>query len=362
VSNLPQLRVEPLFRNLIRGGDMIDLESLWGTGKDFLGVRYPIIAGAMTWISDSHFTAAVSNAGAFGSLAAGNMPPELLDEEIKKVQKKTDRPFAVNLITIAPNYKDHLRVAADNRVPFIVFAGSFPRRGEIQAAKDSGARVMSFASTESIARHLIDNGVDALILEGSEAGGHVGHVSLGILLQQVLFRVKDVPVFTAGGIASGAYIAHLLLMGAAGVQLGTYFVCTDECRTHPRFKEAFIRARARDAVATPQISSDLKVVAVRALRNQGLEEFNRLQMELVAKRKAKEITHAEAQFEVEKFWVGALRRAVQEGDTEHGSVMAGQSIGLVSGVRPLKETLESLLSETQAELDRVEARLSSLKA
>ena len=202
---------------------MIELDALWKTGKDFLGTRYPIIAGAMTWISDSHFTAAVSEAGAFGSLAAGNMPPELLHEEIQRVRQATDKPFAVNLITIAPNYKEHLRVAAENKVPFIVFAGSFPRRPEIRAAKESGARVMSFASTESIARHLIDNGVDALILEGSEAGGHVGHVSLGILLQQVLFRVKDVPIFTAGGIATGAYIAHLLLMGAARGPAGHVF-------------------------------------------------------------------------------------------------------------------------------------------
>jgi len=341
---------------------MIELDALWKTGKDFLGTRYPIIAGAMTWISDSHFTAAVSESGAFGSLAAGNMPPELLHEEIQRVRQATDKPFAVNLITIAPNYREHLRVAAENKVPFIVFAGSFPRRPEIRAAKESGARVMSFASTESIARHLIDNGVDALILEGSEAGGHVGHVSLGILLQQVLFRVKDVPIFTAGGIATGAYIAHLLLMGAAGVQLGTYFVCTEECRTHPRFKEAFIRARARDAVSTPQISSDLRVVAVRALRNKGLDEFNQLQMELIEKIKAKEISHAEAQYEVESFWVGALRKAVQEGDTERGSVMAGQSIGLVNSVRPLREALDGLIRDTRDQLAHVEERMRALGA
>ena len=340
---------------------MIDLNRLWKSGKDFLGVRFPIIAGAMTWISDSPFAAAVSDAGAFGSLAAGNMPPEHLDEEIKHVLKLTDRPFAANLITIAPHYKDHLRVAAANKVPFIVFAGSFPRRPEIQAAKESGAGVLSFASTESIARHLIDNGVDALILEGSEAGGHVGHVSLGILLQQVLFRVKDVPIFTAGGIATGAYIAHLLLMGAAGVQLGTYFVCTEECRTHPRFKQAFLRARARDAVATPQISSDLKVVAVRALRNRGLDDFNRLQMELIGQRKAKAISHAQAQYAVENFWVGALRRAVQDGDVESGSVMAGQSIGLVDRIRPLHEALENLIEDTRRELSRVDQQLTVLR-
>lgn len=332
---------------------MLRLDSLWDDGKKFLGVTNPIIAGAMTWISDSAFTASVSNSGAFGSLAAGNMPPELLDKEIKKTKELTSKPFAVNLITIAPNYKEHLRITANNQVPFIVFAGSFPRRQEIQIAKESGAKVMGFASTESMARRLINHGVDALILEGSEAGGHVGHVSLGILLQQVLFRVNDVPIFTAGGIATGSYMAHLLLMGASGVQLGTFFVMTEECQTHPRLKEAFVRARARDAVATPQISSELKVVAVRALRNLALEEFNHLQIELIEKQKKREISQAEAQYEVENFWVGALRRAVQDGNIENGSVMAGQSVGLVNQIRPLKDALHYLINGAQKELDRV---------
>lgn len=332
------------------------LDELWSRGQTFLNVSCPIIAGAMTWISDSSFAAAVSHAGAFGCLAAGNMPPELLEEEIKKVKALTDKPFAVNLITIAPYYKQHLRVAASHNVPFIVFAGSFPRRPEIQTAKDSGAKVMAFASTESIARHMIDNGVDALILEGSEAGGHVGHVSLGILLQQVLFRVDEVPVFVAGGIATGEYIAHLLLMGAAGVQLGTFFVLTEECGTHPRFKEAFIRARARDAISTPQISSELRVVAVRALRNKGLERFNELQVELIEKRRNHQISHEEAQYEVENYWVGALRKAVQDGDVDYGSLMAGQSIGLVDKVRPLKESLDLLVQGAQQELDRIASK------
>jgi len=337
---------------------MQHLDKLWEKGRRFLKVETPIIAGAMTWISDSSFTAAVSNVGAFGCLAAGNMEPQSLEEEIRRTQESTDKPFAVNLITIAPNYKQNLKAAVRRQVPYIVFAGSFPRRPEIQEAKACGAKVMSFASTESMARRLIDHGVDALILEGSEAGGHVGHVSLGILLQQVLFKIRDVPIFVAGGITTGSYITHLLLMGAAGVQLGTFFVLTEECRTHPRFKEAFIRARARDAVSTPQINSALKVVAVRALRNKGFDAFSELQIELLAKREAGMISHGEAQYMVENFWSGALRRAVQEGDVESGSLMAGQSVGLVDKIRPLRESLDMLTDEARFELDRVQGFLS----
>jgi enoyl-[acyl-carrier protein] reductase II len=339
---------------------MQNLEPLWKKGKEFLGVRYPIIAGAMTWISNSQFVSAVCNAGAFGCLAAGNMEPDLFDAEIKKTKELTKNPFGVNLITIAPFYKRHLDMATENEVPYIVFAGSYPRKPEIERAKTCGAKVLSFASTESLAHRLIDMGVDALILEGSEAGGHVGHVSLGILLQQVLFKVDRVPVFVAGGIATGAYMAHLLLMGAAGVQLGTFFVLTEECQTHPKFKETYIRARARDAVATPQIGSDLKVVAVRALKNKGHDSFAELQIELVGKRKKREITHSEAQHQVEVYWTGALRRAVKEGDVDFGSLMAGQSVGLVNRIRPLKDALHTLIEEGNEEVFKVKKRCQSL--
>jgi enoyl-[acyl-carrier protein] reductase II len=339
---------------------MKNLESLWQRGKEFLGVSYPLIAGAMTWISDHRFVSAVCNEGAFGCLAAGNMEPRMFEDEIQKTKQLTDKPFAVNLITLAPHYKDHLKVAIANNIQHIVFAGSYPRHPEIKAAKDCGARVISFASTETLAKRLIDMGVDALILEGSEAGGHVGHVSLGILLQQVLFKIDEVPIFVAGGIATGELIAHLLLMGAAGVQLGTFFVLTEECHTHPDFKEAFIKARARDAVSTPQIGSELKVVAVRALRNKGQDTFSNLQIELVGKRRKKEISHSEAQYEVENYWTGALRRAVQDGDVEFGSLMAGQSVGLVNQIRPLKDAIHMLINDAEEEVVKVKNRFHSL--
>ena len=191
---------------------MLAIDTLWEKGKNFLGTRYPIIVGAMTWISTANFVARIANEGAFACLAAGNLDPAFLRKEILKIQSQTTNPFGLNLITIAPNYRRHLQLAVELQVPYIIFAGSYPRGPEIKLAKESGARVLSFASTETLARRLIDMGIDALILEGSEAGGHVGHVSLIVLLQQVLFQVQDVPIFVAGGIASGRLIPYFLLM------------------------------------------------------------------------------------------------------------------------------------------------------
>jgi enoyl-[acyl-carrier protein] reductase II len=321
-------------------------EKYWRRGRDFLNVQYPLIAGAMTWISTSALIKAVADAGAFGVLAAGNMPPDILEKEVRSLQKNGCN-FAVNLITIAPNYLAHLEKVASWRVPYIVFAGSFPRQEEVKVAKKSGAKVLCFASNDSIAERMIAYGADALILEGSEAGGHIGHVSTIVLIQQVLFHYPQLPVFVAGGIASGKMIAHLLLMGAAGVQMGTLFAMAEESPAHPLFKERYRKARAREAFATPQYSSALPVVAVRALKNKGSEEFGRLQLELIKKLEKGEIHRIQAQFEVEKYWVGALRRAVQEGDVEFGSLMAGQSVGLIHETKPVKEIVNGLVLEAE---------------
>ena len=339
---------------------MKHLPRLWKRGKDFLGVEYPIMAGAMTWISDNRLVTTVANHGGFGCLAGGNLPPDSFALEIDKIRKLTDKPFAVNLITIAPNYKNQLQIAAEKQVPFIIFAGSFPRASEIKLAKQSGAKVMAFASNESIAKRMINAGVDALMLEGSEAGGHIGHVSLTILLQQVLFAVHDIPVFVAGGIASGRLMAHLLLMGASGIQMGTRFVMTKECRVHQKFKDAFIKAKARDAIATPGVGSELNVVAVRAVRNKGMADFSDLQMDLILKFRNGEITKKDAQYEVEKFWIGALRNAVVDGDVERGSLMAGQSVGLVNKIQTMKEMFLEIIDKAEDELERIIKRLGNV--
>ena len=327
-------------------------------GSDFLGVKYPILCGAMTWISEPKLVSAVSNHGCFGCLAGGNAPTDVLLKYIEETKSLTDKPFAVNLITIAPAYKEHLAMIKDIKVPFIIFAGSFPKEKEIEAAKETGAKVMCFASTVSIAERMIRFGADAIILEGSEAGGHIGHVSSVILMQQVLYKFADqIPMFMAGGMSTGKMMAHALLMGAAGVQLGTRFVMTKECTCHPAFKDVFIRANARDAIATPQYDSKLPVVAVRALRNKGMDNFGKLQLRLLKELEAGTCHRQEAQEEVEKYWMGALRRAAVEGDIDFGSLMAGQSVGLVDSEMSIQDLVDELLNDGEAALQNIASRI-----
>lgn len=331
-------------------------------GSDFLGVRYPIISGGMTWISNFELVTAVSAHGGFPVFAGGNMPPTLFEQEVDRCIATLDKPFAVNLITIAPNFKAHYDILLGKQVPFVIFAGSFPRKSDIQGMKEAGKRTLSFASEGSIAEQQIRFGIDALILEGSESGGHIGHVSLTVLLQQVLFECDQVPIFVAGGIATGKMIAYLLAMGAAGCQLGTRFVASTECTAHDNFKQAFIRAHARQAIATPQYDSRLPVVAVRAIKNGSTDEFGKLQLELLKQLEAGAITREQAQFEVENFWVGALQRAVVHGDVLNGSLMAGQSVGLIHEIKPMKEIMRELVEDAEAELQRLRARLTQLTA
>ncbi|MBU8871094.1 MAG: nitronate monooxygenase family protein [Gemmatimonadales bacterium] len=334
------------------------LDRIWSRGKDFLGSELPIMCGAMTWISDPKLVSLMSNMGAFGVLAAGNMPPELFADEVDKTFELTARPFAGNVITIAPNYLEHLDILCRKEVSHIVFAGSLPRGTEVRKAKESGAKVLCFASTSSIAKRMISNGADALILEGSEAGGHIGHVSTIVLLQEILFNFPEIPIFVAGGIATGRMIAHLGLMGAAGAQMGTRFVLAEECGAHDRFKEVFLRARAREAISTPQYSAKLPVVSVRALNNHAMEHFGHLQLELLEKLGSGELTRSDAQFKVEEYWVGSLRDAAVEGDVEHGSLMAGQSVGIMNKVQPLRDILQELVDEADDGLRKVEEKLA----
>jgi enoyl-[acyl-carrier protein] reductase II len=327
------------------------LTSLMARGAEFLGSEVAILCGAMSWVSERNLVAAMSNAGGFGLIACGAMTPELLDAEIAGTKALTDKPFGVNLITMHPQLTDLIAVCTRHAVTHVVLAGGLPPAGSIEAIKAGGAKLICFAPALSLAKKLIRSGVDALVVEGMEAGGHIGPVSTSVLAQEILPEVADkVPVFVAGGIGRGEAIAAYLEMGAAGVQLGTRFVCATESIAHPNFKKAFLRASARDAVASVQLDPRLPVIPVRALKNAGGELFSAKQREVALSLDDGKTAMAEAQLQIEHYWAGALRRAVIDGDVEHGSVMAGQSVGMVTKEEPIADIIAALIGEAEVAL------------
>jgi enoyl-[acyl-carrier protein] reductase II len=328
------------------------LTSLMARGAEFLGAPYAILGGAMSWVSERHLVAAISNAGGFGVIACGAMTPALLDAEIAGTKGLTDKPFGVNLITMHPDLDALIDVCASHKVGHVVLAGGLPPGGAIERIKGSGAKLICFAPALALAKKLIRSGVDALVIEGMEAGGHIGPVSTSVLAQEMLPSIADqVPVFVAGGIGRGEAIAAYLEMGAAGVQLGTRFVCATESIAHPNFKKAFIRASARDAVASIQIDPRLPVIPVRALKNASTEAFSAKQREVAQALDEGRLDMGAAQLQIEHYWAGALRRAVIDGDVEGGSLMAGQSVGMVTREEPVSAIIETLMAEAAAALE-----------
>ena len=321
---------------------LAQLDRLMARGAAFFGTHYAIMGGAMSWVSERHLVSALSNAGAFGVIACGAMEPARLAEEIAGTQALTSKPFGVNLITMHPRLDQLVDTCLAAKVSHIVFAGGIPPGTAIKKAKDGGAKVVCFAPALALAKRLIRAGADALVIEGSEAGGHIGPVSLTVLAQEILPHIRDVPVFVAGGIGRGEAILSYLEMGAAGVQLGTRFVCARESIAHPNFKQAFIRGNARDAMPTIQLDDSFPVIPVRALQNEGTKRFLEHQAETIRRFKSGELTKEAAQLDIEHFWAGALRRAVMDGDVENGSLMAGQSVGMVTQEQTAAEIIAEL--------------------
>lgn len=330
---------------------MTKLDTLMARGTELLGCETAIVCGAMSWVSERHLVAAVSNAGGFGLIACGAMSPELLDAEIAATRAMTDRPFGVNLITMHPQLFDLIAVCGRHSVSHVVLAGGLPPKGSIEAIKETGAKVICFAPALSLGKKLLRSGVDALVIEGMEAGGHIGPVATSVLAQEILPELaSELPIFVAGGIGRGETIAAYLEMGAAGVQLGTRFACASESIAHPAFKKAFLRANARDAIASVQIDPRLPVIPVRALKNAGTEAFTAKQREVAQMLDEGKVDMAAAQLEIEHYWAGALRRAVIDGDVENGSLMAGQSVGMVTAEEPVATIISELVAQAQAAL------------
>ncbi|MHB1303684.1 MAG: NAD(P)H-dependent flavin oxidoreductase [Acidiphilium sp.] len=324
------------------------LDRLWARGRDFLGTETAIMGGAMSWVSERYLVSAISNAGGFGVIACGSMTPALLDAEIAATKAMTAKPFGVNLITMHPDLAELIAVCIRHRVGHVVLAGGVPNAASVRAVKEGGARLVCFAPALVLAKRLIKSGADALVIEGSEAGGHIGPVSLAVLAQEILPIVTEVPVFVAGGLGRGEAILAFLEMGASGVQLGTRFAASSESIAHPNFKAAFLRASARDAVPSVQLDAQFPVIPVRGLANGGTRRFLAHQAETLAKFQSGELTKEAAQLSIEHFWAGALRRAVIDGDVEHGSVMAGQSVGMVNAIQPVGDIIAELIAQAES--------------
>lgn len=328
------------------------LSQLWKRGTDYLGTEHAILGGAMSWVSERNLVSAISNAGGFGVLACGGMSPVQLAAEIDATRAMTNKPFGVNLITLHPELDQLVAVCAEKKIEHMVLAGGLPGGPTIATIKAFGAKLMCFAPTVTLAKKLVRSGVDALVIEGMEAGGHIGPVSTSVLAQEILPIVRDVPIFVAGGLGRGEAIAACLEMGASGAQLGTRFVVAEECIAHEKFKKAFISAKARDAITSVQIDPKFPVIPVRALKNEGTEKFMEAQRGIVNSFRSGAVNQHDGQMQIEQFWGGALRRAVIDGDVETGSVMAGQSVGMVKKVEPMANIIDELVGQAQDYLGR----------
>lgn len=327
------------------------ISKLMERGAKILGSKYAIMGGAMTWISESNLTSALSNAGLFGVLASGAMDGDLLKKEIIATQAKTDKNFGVNIITMNPKLNDLIDVCGERKVSHVILAGGIPEKSTIEKIHGYGIQVIAFAPSQVIAKRLFKYGIDALVIEGSEAGGHVGPLSTMILIQDILLNMKEYPIFVAGGILRGEMVAALLKLGAAGCQLGTVFACCKESTAHENFKKAYFRASGRNAILPVQLDKKFNIAPVRALENIGMDEFAQKQREVLQKFERGEVRAENGRLSLEHFWAGSLRRAVQEGDTDRGSLMSGQIVELIKEERSIQEIIDQILREAESVLD-----------
>ncbi|MBC1630834.1 enoyl-[acyl-carrier-protein] reductase FabK [Listeria welshimeri] len=296
---------------------------------NLLNIKYPIIQGAMAQIAKAPLVAAVSNAGGLGIIASGGMTAEMLREEIKKTKALTDKPFGVNLMLMMTNIAELTEVIIEEKVGIVTTGAGTPKTF-MPIWKEAGIIVIPVVPSVMIAKRMEKMGADAVIAEGTEAGGHVGETTTMALLPQIVDAVT-IPVIGAGGIADGRGIVAALALGAKGVQIGTRFLATDECPVHPDFKAAVIKASDRDTTVTGRKTG----APVRSIKNKMIKEYIRLEEENADRDTLEELT------------LGSLRKAVQEGDTENGSVMAGQIAGLITEIKPCKAVMEEMMTEAK---------------
>ncbi|KAB3531421.1 enoyl-[acyl-carrier-protein] reductase FabK [Alkaliphilus serpentinus] len=299
---------------------------------DLLNIKYPIIQGGMAWVATAELAAAVSEAGGLGIIAAGNAPAEIVEKEIKKAKELTNKPFGVNVMLLSPFVEEVVDVIYRERIPVITTGAGNPGK-YIDRFKEIGTKVIPVVPSVALAKRMEKLGADAIIVEGTEAGGHIGELTTMVLVPQIVEEV-NIPVIAAGGIANGSSFLAALALGADGVQIGTRFICTHECTAHDNYKEAVLKAKDRDAVVTARGTGH----PVRVLKNKLSKDFAKLE---------KEGASIE---ELEALGSGRLKLAVVDGDIHEGSVMAGQVAAMVKDIKSCKEVIEEIILEGNNQL------------
>ncbi|MCE9675589.1 MULTISPECIES: enoyl-[acyl-carrier-protein] reductase FabK [Paraclostridium] len=306
---------------------------------ELLNIKYPIIQGGMAWVATAELAAGVSNAGGLGIIAAGNAPKEVIKEQIKKCRELTDKPFGVNVMLLSPFVEEIMDLIVEERVEVITTGAGNPAK-YIERLKEVNTKIIPVVPTIALAKRMEKHGADAVIVEGTEAGGHIGELTTMVLTPQVVDNV-NIPVIAAGGIADGKGLAAALCLGASGVQIGTRFICSDECIAHENYKNLILKSRDRDAIVTGRSTGH----PVRTLKN----------------KLAKDILNMEKEganpLDIDQKGVGSLRMAVVNGDVDNGSFMAGQIASYINDVKPCKQIIEDIMEESKSILSKINEKL-----
>lgn len=306
---------------------------------DLLGIEYPVIQGGMAWVATAELAAAVSNGGGLGIIAAGGAPADVVREQIHKARTLTDKPFGVNVMLMSPFAEDVMKVVIEEKVAVVATGAGNP--GKYMAdLKAAGIKVMPVVASVALAKKMEKDGADAVIAEGTEAGGHIGELTTMVLVPQVVDAVS-IPVIAAGGIVDSRGVIASFAFGAEGVQVGTRFLCSTECIAHDNYKQAVIKAKDRDTVVTGRSTG----APVRALKNKLTKEYERL-----------EKAGASAE-EIEQLGVGGLRKATLDGDITMGSLMAGQSAAMVKAVEPCADIIKDLFAHVDEIMNGISEKL-----
>ncbi len=301
---------------------------------NLLGIKYPIFQGAMAWISDAELAAAVSNAGGLGIIAGGNAPADIIREQIKKAKELTNKPFAVNIMLLSPHADDVVDVVCEEGVKVVTTGAGSPAK-YMEKFQENNVCVIPVVPSVAIAKKMEKVGAKAIIAEGMEAGGHIGKLTTMVLVPQIVDAV-NIPVISAGGIADGRGYNASFMLGASGVQIGTRFLVAKECNIHENYKTKVLKAKDIDTVITGQITGH----PVRVLRNKLSRLYDSIERE--------ELKKDEPNIErIEELGQGALQKAVQDGDVDNGSIMAGQIAGLVSKVQTCDEIIQEIITESK---------------